>query len=504
MGDKSITNFEVNDNSLTVNRVVDTFKYWTLVTIDGSGQRKLKEIGGAKTFFNDLFQDVEKSEVFVKREIQTRLLEIYQNNTNQSRLLAKRCLLCFISWQIELACLKLAKEFGDFHGFTKYNLLPYVLDDDGSLEPINEYQCLSREILETFDSQKSNLNSWTSRKVRQNRELSKFLLEQGVYIITDWAILNDTKPHQLPKILGEYHSLNTFEIERLQILLTAYHKVYRKDRLQKRTKASSGKCNPPNKEQLKRISRLIANTEKQKFTRLSNDELLEQLQTLATYLRQYRIDVRGAYFPTESLDKEIYGNSTLLESIAVNDSELNPELDSDSNPIQEFLKAYRLQMSNCLDKALHQVTESRVKKLIKKDINSKKDVNTKKYITKANLFIQGLYLFHCQRLSMSTIAERLGLKAQYEVTRLLKLKDFRADVRRETLISLQETVIEIAKNYSTPEALVNLEKEIHQALDEQIDRVISQAETEAATIKSNVEMSTFSEKLCQQLQKRDD
>lgn len=459
-------------------------EYWTLVRLNNEGNRQLKEIDIAKKFFNNFFADltVENQELDVL--IQERLLELSQNNSSQETLFAQRCLLCFISWQIEKVCLSLKQQFGNFHRFTYRDLLSYVLDDDGSLQPSTTYQCLGREILQTFDPEKSSLTTWTSRKVKQHKELNKYLLECGLYLVSDWAILNDTKPQQLQSILGEFHSLIKLDIEQAQQLLEAYHKVYRAERFRQRANnQTKGRCNPPTTQQLQEITEVL-NT---KGIYIST-EIMQKLQNLATKLRQYRIHIRGGSFPIESLDKHLNENFTLIEQIPAPNSE---NIIAQEDEAKDFLKTYRLQMLNCLDNALNTVIESRLKKLRKKDTD------------KANKFLMALQLFHCQRLSMSKIAKQLGLRAQDAVARLLKLKEFRADVRQEILVKLKERVIELAQKYSTTASLTSLETQITEALDEQITNIISQAEVEAASMQSNYfTMSPFSQRLCKQLDNR--
>ena len=466
------------------NQVMNTSKYWTLVTIDGTGERKLKEIGVAKTLITDIFANLKDTSEISHTSIQKQLFNLLKNNISQQSLFAQRSLLCFISWNIEQVCLQLVRRFGSFHGFTQRDLLPYVLDDDGSLEPSNEYQCVARQILQTFDPEKSSLSNWTSKKVKQHDPLNKFLLESGVYLISDWAILNDTKIQQLPKILGEFHSLTSSEIERSQNILEAYHSIYRLERLQQREQGKKGRCKTPTTEQLAKMKVLL---EKREIFNFSHEKLLRELQKLASELREYRIYVRGGAFTKDSLDRQLHENYSLLENIPAENSE---SIAIEVGDTQEFLSAYRLQMSSCLDCALNSVVQSRVEKLKKKNID------------KANNFLKALHLFHCQRLSMGEIAKNLGLRAQDTVTRLLKLKEFRADVRREILLKLRESVLEIAQNYSTPENLQTLDSQINEAIEEEINKVISQAESEAATIKSKVSISCFSEMLCKQLEQR--
>jgi hypothetical protein len=451
--------------------------------LGNGGKRKLREIEVAKVFFTETFIniDINSASDIV---IQKRLLEISQNNSSQSSLLAQRCLLCFISWQIEQVCLALEQQFGNFHGFTSQDLFGYVLDDNGSLEPSGTYRCIGREILETFDPDKSSLTTWTSRKVKQHRELNKYLLECGLYLVSDWAILNDTKPQQLSKILGEFHSLTDREIEQGQILLTAYHKIYRTERfMQRANQKTKGKCNPPTCEQLQAILEVL---ETQGINKLSMVGVMQKLQNLAKQLREYRIHVRNTSFPTMSLDAGLNENSSFIEQIPNTKENAIIDVD-DANEIEHFLKNYRSQMVSCLDNAFKTVIESRLAKLKKKDTD------------KANQFITALQLFHCQRLSMSKIAQQLGLRAQDAVARLLKLKEFRADIYQETLIKLQDRVMELAEKYSTPTQLKILEVQITEALDEQVINIISQAELEASSMQSDCQISCFSERLCKQI-----
>ncbi len=453
--------------------------------LNASGKRQLREIESAKIFFTKTFVnfcDINSEPDIV---IQKQLLELSQNNASQSSLFAQRCLLCFISWQIEQVCLSLEKLFGNFHGFTSCDLFAYVLDDDGSLQASNTYQCLSREILETFDPDKSSLTTWVSRKVKQHRELNKYLLERGLYLVSDWAILNDTKPQQLPKIIGEFYSFTNLEVEQAQKLLSAYHKIYRTERFRQRAnQQAKGKCNPPTNQQLKEIAEVLRTKE---IYSLSTKAVIQNLQKLASQLREYRIYVRSSSFPAVSLDAELNENFTLLEQIPDAKSE-NIIIEIDGvNETDDFLKNYRKQMVECLDAAFNTVIESRLKELQKK--------NTQK----ANNFLAALQLFHCQRLSMSKIANQLGLRAQDAVARLLKLKEFRADVRQQTLVKLKEQVIELAKKYSSPTSLANLEVQITEAVDGQVINVISQAEIEATSMQSNCAVSLFSERLCKQL-----
>ena len=346
------------------------------------------------------------------------------------------------------------------------------------MQTTTSYQCYSLQILQSFDVGQSSLASWTNRRVKQHPALNKFLLECGVYLLSDWAILNDTQPKQLERILSQFHSLTGMEIQQNKWLLTSYHAVYRIQRLQQR-KAKTSKCQPPTIEQLQQIS--------DKLNSLSggntvSTDIITGLQQLAQAVREYRIHVRGGSLATTSIDtaEGINYNSLVENNVA-----------EEENQTGEFLKLYRPQFLECLDNALATVTQTRVSKIQRKDA------------VKANKFLIALKFFHCQGLSMGEIAKRIEMKAQFQVTRLLKLKEFRADVTHELLMMLKSRVLKLARNYSSLESLQVLESQINTALTEQVTTLIAEAEVEASSSRSEFNKSRFAIRLCEYLDSRE-
>jgi hypothetical protein len=455
------------------------YYYWTLIKINAAGNRQVQSIPSAETFFNQVFAQLIDVLTANNKDIQLQLLNLYGDTSDDKSVNAQRCLLCFISWEIEKVCLNLEKQFGITGGFTSRDLLPYVLDDDGRLQWKSSYQCFSLKILQSFDVNQSSLSSWTNRKVRQRPALSKFLLECGIYLLSDWAILNDTQPKQLERILSQFHSLTVTEIQQNQWLLASYHAVYRAQRLQQRQSGKTRKCQPPTAKQLQQINDKLNNYSGEKYC-YSNDDLITQLQRLAEYLREYRIHVRGGSLAKESIDIADINNHDNF----VTDNEEN-------NQTSEFLELYRPQFIECLDNALAAVTQSRVSKMLRKDA------------IKAEKFLIALELFHCQGLSMTEIAKRIEMKAQFQVTRLLKLKEFRADVTYQLLRILKVRVLELAQNYSSLEDLQALESQITIALTEQVTNLIGEAEIEAAGSRSDSTRSRFASRLCEYLDSRE-
>ena len=459
----------INDYKMMTNPLT---YYWTLVKIGAASHRQVQLIASAETFFRQVIA-VTNAGNLSHNEIQLQLLNLYgDRNVN-----AQRCLLCFISWEIEKVCLNLEKQFGAVGGFTSRDLLPYVLDDDGRLQSKSSYQCYSLEILQSFDASQSSLSSWTNRKVRQHPALSKFLLECGIYLLSDWAILNDTQPKQLERILSQFHLLSVTEIQQNKWLLASYHTVYRAQRLQQRKARKTSKCQPPTVEQLQQISDKFNSLSRDKSS-FSTDDLMAQLQQLAKYLREYRIYIRGGSLATESIDNNYLGST-------------NPSDNQEQNQTSEFLNLYRPQFTECLDNALATVTQARVNKMQRKDA------------IKASKFLKALKFFHCQGLSMTEIAKRIEMKAQFQVTRLLKLKEFRADVTNELLILLKYRVLELAKNYASLDKLQVLESQITDALTEEVTNLIGEAEIEAAGSRSDLTRSRFASRLCEYLDLRE-
>ena len=484
-------------------------RYWILIKIDAAGKRKIEEILPAKAFFLASFPEFTAQSKVPDALIQRQLLHWMKeapeegilaklkipqlkalNTTNANdpisddnrRLLAERCLQCFISGQIDQVCQKLAAQFGNEHGFTSSDLLPFVLDDDGSRQTkqvSTPYKSLFREILESFDPQQSSLATWATRRVRHHKELNAFLLECGVYLVSDWAILNDTTPKQLQRIFSQFHQLTPIEIQQASRLLESYHAVYRAQRLKQRQAGNKRQCLPPTTEQLHQIAkRLLTQTTEM----LAPETLITQLQEIASRLREYRVYVRGGSLPTESINVTNPGDfNDGVSSLNLIDNR------DDGDDATEFLDFYRQQFLICLDQSLVQLTQERVTQLQRKDSQ------------KAQKFLTALKLFHCQKMSMTDIAPLVNLPAQFNVSRLLQLKSFRADVQQRLLVLLRDRVLDQAKVYTNPERLEALNQQIEEALNEQITTVIQEAATEASTATATNTTSLFAQRLCRQL-----
>ena len=532
----------------------DATQYWIYISITPGGSLRTHQHDDAHTHFHQTLSptlpDLATTPKFPHRTLQRHLVWDKAEGGERQKAEGKRqkmdlpaseaCLRCFISHQITYACQQLANQFGTNHGFGKMDLLPSILNDDRLHQtpqcqptpspsqdgnrssqnpdfdrlnrpseiqnqskiqnPKSLYTSLPTEILTTFNPDRSNLKTWTVRLVRHNPTVTATLLAYGVYLVSDWAILNDTTEPQLGRILGEFYVLTPAEIQQFTLLLESYHAIYRGDRLKNN---QSGRCVPPTPAQLTRISQYIQELQAEDSRHKSQGEedpissfgkgglrgvspkqVLIQLQALAHHLRDYRIHVRRGTLYTTSIDDP---NASYLDSqFAI---EPNASAD-DEDTTQAFLSGYRQAFEESLDAAIQVVVEQKVVRLSKR----KGDRHI--------LFLKGLQLFHCRGQTMGEIAPQLGYERQDKVTYLLKLKDLRADIRHETLKQLRDRILSLAKAFADPEQLQQLDQQLDGLLDEPLTKLITDAEKETTGAREGPLQSQFSRRLCHYLDQR--
>lgn len=450
--------------------------YWTRVRLSLAGNCELEEMPAARIFFHQQFPQLAEQDTITDEPIQAHLIALINAADDRAspndRHQADVCLRCFISHQTAQVCISLEAQFGQHYGFRRQDLLPLVLDDDCQRSQ-PAYVSLASQILQSFNPKSGSLATWTIRLTRQHRDLNAFLLERGLYLVSDWAILNDTKPDRLRRVLTEFYRLTLAEVEQACALLESYRAVYLPDRLKQRHR---GPCLPPTEEQLQRISQLL----QQKTGKLiAPVALLSQLQALAKRLRQYRIYVRGGPLPTQSMDAP--ETSALTEQLSIEPAE---DLEDQEDQQQEFLVSYRHEFLACLDAALEHVVRDRQQK--------------SKTSEQADQLLRALQLFHCQRLSMTEIAAKVGLNSQETVSRRLRLKELRAAVRRHMLQRLRDFVVDSTKRYRS-RPLEQLDDQIEAALDEQIDALLQEEARQSKTPKEYLSGSMFARRLCEYL-----
>jgi uncharacterized UBP type Zn finger protein len=169
-------------------------KYCRRVVVDGFANRQIIEQAPNLTFLQQKFGILDDNQE-VSQQIQSLL-----QNTNSTD--AESCLRCFVSHQVDSLCLQLEQRFGKQHDFTAAELLPYVLDSAREGVIYNSSSLITR-VLDTFDSSKGNLSTWTIRIFKSNPDIKRILREHGIEQVTNWMILSYMKPGRLQSILTE-------------------------------------------------------------------------------------------------------------------------------------------------------------------------------------------------------------------------------------------------------------------------------------------------------------
>ena len=442
-----------------------------MVTITSGGKRRLQEILAVRDWYQTNLKDQGDSS---ERE-QQRYIWQQAGCDTESALLARLCLRCWLSHQISAACYQLASQFGQTYGFSAADLWPLVLDDDGKLNPT--YQPLTMRILERYDPQQAALSTWADRMIKSHLEINRFCLERGLYRVSDWAILNDTPVDRLMRIFPE---LSTSALQESGRLLAAYHQVYRRDRTVHRQQLGrASRCAEPTPEQLFRIGLCFDQA-------LPINEVLAQLCELANRLREHRITVRRGMPATQSLDvMETYGQ-TVSQTVSQPVSD-RPEADMSTE--DDFLQQYRANFISSLENAIEVVTQGYV------------SLYRRKKLPQDRAFLSALHLFHCKGLSMGEIAKQVGLKSQVQVTRLLKLKRFRAEVCAYWLNQIKQQVSAEALRHISRDRLAQISQQLEQILAADTEAVIAEAAAEAQISKNRETKSIFARRLCATLPK---
>ena len=430
--------------------------YWQLQRLESSGRCRLQSLEIAQTWFHNQFPTATADTP--GRTLQAHLFAQWR----QGEAIALLCLRCFVSHAIRQACLQLVSQFGAHYQFRGADLFPYVLDDDG--QPLGSYRPLSLQILETYTPGKASLESWAMNLTRNQDDLNQFLLGQGLYRISEWAILNDTQPSQLPRILGEFHTLSAAEVTAAQTLLLRYHEVYRRDRFQQRQGGRGGRCLPPTEAQLRQINPAIA-----------PQTGLAKLRQLAYWLRQYRIHARGGTPLAESFE-------------ALNEAELPAAAPHDTSSTEEdFLQSYHQQFQAALAEAVTATLIAYQQKL------------QRKQPAKDAAFLRALALFHCEGKGMKAIATQVGLTNQVQVTRLMNLGRLRAEIRNALLSRLQQRIQSKVLAVTSLERLQAIGDQLDRLLAEAADQVIAEDAAKAKIPQNRTPDSQLSRQICKSL-----
>ncbi len=381
--------------------------------------------------------------------------------TDSTQAQAGLCLRCYVSTSILKACHTIDHLFGSDKSFTYRDLLPFVLNDDGKTQVIldhdrkvqfvlmgdkqpqvSTYQFFSVEVLRTFRSEaqpRLSLDNWTHLQTKQNTELKQFLAEFGFQHLSDWALLNRARPHQLERLS-----------ERDRHLVSVFHEVYRRDRRQQIAK--SKRCLDPSIEQLQEM---IVDLRAKNVEISVAAELMSALKLVATQLRQY--DIWSHRVPLEVRDADT-GHNTIrsdLPSSAPDETHLEQ---------QEMLMFFHQQLDLALNDGIAQELHDRIAALKR----------SKKYAPLAPQFIPGLRLYYDQGLSLKEIAPMLGMSSWDQARRVLNPGDLLNKVRTLTVQRVFDRVLDQAQQKGfaqtplEPNYVRTLAEQIETAADEEI------------------------------------
>lgn len=421
--------------------------YYEQVTLTAAGTAQVRTIAAAQEFMQQHCSDL-----LGKREgdrrIQQRLLQFLSSSNLNEQAIAVLCLRCYISHHIKQSCIELVNRFGASGRFSLTDLLPLVLSDapmrvnpslPAAWEPKSSaYQSLTDKILQTFNPARNTaLSTWTKRLVLSHQTLNAFLEECGIYLISDWALLSDTTPKRLRRLLAEVYSSTESEIQQGCHLLESYHLVYRQQLRQLRRHGHRGKCPLPTEVQLQQIAQRLQETTGHSD---SPQRIFQELQALARKLRQRHPMI-------ESLD--------LIEPFT-------PAPQEEDCLQDDFLFTYRQAFISSLDRAIERVISDRLQQL--KLQSQQRD----------RLFLTALTLFYVEGKSMTEIAALINLGGQSQVSRLLRLSELRTDIRHHLLLHLKAQVPQLVEAYLDTNRLATLDGQLANALEAETERVIAE------------------------------
>ncbi|BAZ50291.1 hypothetical protein NIES4103_29070 [Nostoc sp. NIES-4103] len=408
-------------------------RYWRIQRINFAGVTvtyKEYVVPKAEEFFH---QRVKYSQ---QADIQAALLSYFYAEKARvdviSRAEAGLCLRCYVSEPIVKACQRIDNLFGGEKFFTYHDLLPFVLNDDGKTLVILDsdrnhqlllndkgevqttaYKFFTVEVLRKFKhnlQSSMSLDNWAYLQTKQNPELKDFLSEFGFKHLSDWALLNRTRPKQIENLsVQERH------------LVEVFHATYRRDR-RERKQIQAKRCPDPSHAQLQEMLTFL---QQRGVTINSTEKLKEELEKVAIQLRQY--DIWSQREPLEFQDQET-GNYTIRTDLPTN---FLSEIDVEKQEITELLYE---QLKISLAEAIEQEIKNNIQRL----------TDSKRYANLATKYIPGLQLYYCQNKSLKEIVPLLEMSSWDQARRVLNPGELLNKVRSQTVQKLLNSLLNIA------------------------------------------------------------
>ena len=442
-------------------------RYWNIWCINPASEKL-----GYKNCVIPAAQEFARNHISIAQDeaVQSTLLSYFhaQSATVTTLIQAQAglCLRCYMSASILKACHTLDHLFGSDKSFTYRDLLPFVLNDDGKTlvildrdrktqlvvmgdesPQVSTYQFFSVEVLRTFKSEAQSslsLDNWTYLRTKQNVELKRFLAEFGFQHLSDWALLNRARPHQLERLS-----------ERDRHLVEVFHEVYRRDRRQQAVGVK--RCPDPTTEQLQEM---MTHLQQRNAMISTASELMQALKLVAVQLREY--DIWSSRVPLEVQDSDT-GRDTIRSDL--------PSSDVDESDLeqQELLMFFHQQLNLALNNAIAQELRDRITALER----------SKNYAPLAPQFIAGLRLYYDQGLSLKEIASMLGISKD-KARRVLNPGDLLSKVRAVTVQRVFDRLLEQAqqKGFASTPPEPNYVRTLAEQVEAIADREIFQAAVE--------------------------
>ena len=422
-------------------------------------------------------------------DIQLTLHDYFQNQSTVKPNLsavAGLCLRCYVSYPILKACQKLDSLFAGDKSFTYRDLLPFVLNDDGKTPIILDsdgktqlilnndnqtkataYEFFTVKIIQSYDYNspgKMSLDNWAFLQTKQNTELKNFLSEFGFKVLSDWALLNRTRPKQLERLLM-----------RDRHLVEVFHAVYRQDRRKQKSKGAK-KCPEPTEVQLQQMLDLL---QQRKVVINTTTDVLKALKQVAIQLRQYDLWSYREPLEVQEPDSGTYVVRSDLPYDSVSETDVEQ---------QDLLQFLHQQFQLALVSGLKQEVKASIAKLQK----------SKRYAPLAPQFTVGLQLYYSQGKSLKEIAPQLGMSSWDQARRILNPGGLLSKVRTSCIQKLLDSILKMASEKGLTEIPPKLE--YLQALNEQIEafadrEVFQEAAAELKTGKNRSLDSLYAQKL---------
>ena len=203
------------------------------------------------------------------------------------------CLRCHISHPLEAWVRALHGRFHTSYDLDLTAIASYALDDTGALKlrcstdrqepftfaalqelPPGLISPFSGEVLRTYDPSRCGLPHWARMKIQCHNELKAYLRQQGLLLISDWALLADSSPRRIRES-WERCGTAAHSSESMETLHSRFRTLYREAMVAYRSRTGKGSGWQPDQQFLQALA-----------PEQAAPETSDQLQTLAAAVRK--------------------------------------------------------------------------------------------------------------------------------------------------------------------------------------------------------------------------